>query len=81
MPITDASKQLSILSNGAIPDLMTSFKNGMSDENFLGGLRESVELDSPFAKALAQAGMLGANGIADALNAAAAIIGKRSKGL
>jgi len=81
VPITDASKQLSILSNGAIPDLMTSFKNGMSDENFLGGLRESVELDSPFAKALAQAGMLGANGIAEALDAAAAIIGKRSKGL
>jgi hypothetical protein len=60
---------------------MNGFKNGMSDENFLGGLRESVELDSPFAKALAQAGMLGANGIGDALNAAAAIIGKRSEGL
>ncbi len=81
VPITDASKQLSILSKGAIPDLMNSFKNGMSDENFLGGLRQSVELDSPFAKALAQAGMLGANGIGDALNAAAAIIGERSKGL
>ena len=81
VPITDASKQLSVLSKGAIPDLMNSFKNGMSDENFMGALRESVELDSPFAKALAQAGMLGANGIGDALNAAAAIIGKRSKGL
>lgn len=81
VPITDASKQLSVLSKGAIPDLMNGFKNGMSDENFLGGLRESVNLDSPFAKALAQAGMLGANGIGDALNAAAAIIGKRSKGL
>ena len=81
VPITDASKQLSVLSKGAIPDLMNSFKNGMSDENFLGGLRESVSLDSPFAKALAQAGMLGANGIGDALNAAAAIIGARSKGL
>ena len=81
VPITDASKQLSVLSKGAIPDLMNGFKNGMSDENFLGGLRESVNLDSPFAKALAQAGMLGANGIGDALNAAAAIIGKRSQGL
>ena len=81
VPITDASKQLSVLSKGAIPDLMNGFKNGMSDENFLGGLRESVQLDSPFAKALAQAGMLGANGIGDALNAAAAIIGKRSEGL
>jgi hypothetical protein len=81
VPITDASKQLSVLSQGAIPDLMNSFKNGMNDEDFLGGLRESVNIDSPFAKALAQAGMLGANGIGDALNAAAAIIGTRSKGL
>ena len=80
VPITDASKQLSILSKGAIPDLMTGFKD-MSDEDFLGGLRQSVELDSPFAKALAQAGMLGAEGIGDALNAAAAIIGERSKNI
>jgi len=81
VPITDASKQLSVLSQGAIPDLMNNFKNGMNDEDFLSGLRESVNIDSPFAKALAQAGMLGANGIGDALNAAAAIIGARSKGL
>ena len=82
VPITDASKQLSILSGGAIPELMNSFKNGaMSDEQFLGGLRESVDLNSPFAAALARAGMLGGQGIADALNAAAAIIGIASNNI
>jgi hypothetical protein len=81
VPITDASKQLSILSNGAIPDLMQSFKQGMASEDFLGGLRESVSLDSPFAKALAQAGMLGMGGVNEALNAAAAIVGVASTNL
>jgi hypothetical protein len=82
VPITDASKQLSILSGGAIPELMNSFKDGaMSDEQFLGGLRESVDLNSPFAAALARAGMLGGQGIADALNAAAAIIGIASNNI
>ena len=81
VPITDASKQLSVLSKGAIPDLMQSFKQGMASEDFLGALRESVSLDSPFAKALAQAGMLGMNGVNEALNAAAAIVGVASSNL
>jgi hypothetical protein len=81
VPISDASKQLSVLSKGAIPDLMQSFKQGMASEDFLGALRESVSLDSPFAKALAQAGMLGMSGVNDALNAAAAIVGVASTNL
>ena len=81
VPITDASKQLSVLSKGAIPDLMQSFKQGMASEDFLGALRESVSLDSPFAKALAQAGMLGMSGVNEALDAAAAIVGVASNNL
>ena len=80
VPITDASKQLSILSNGAIPDAMNSFKRGaIGFEEAIGRVRTSVSLDSPLAKALAQAGLLGSMpGAIEAIQAVAEVIGKQS---
>lgn len=82
VPISEASKQLTVLSQGAVPDLMNSFnRGGINSEALIGGLREAFDLNSPLAKALAQAGMLGMDGINDALNAAAAITGVASTNL
>ena len=82
VPISEASKQLTVLSQGAVPDLMNSFnRGGINSEALIGGLREAFDLNSPLAKALAQAGILGMDGINDALNAAAAITGVASNNL
>ena len=83
VPITDASKQLSILSNGAIPDAMNSFKRGaIGFEEAIGRVRTAVSLDSPLAKAIAQAGMLGGMpGAIEALQAVAEVVGKQSENI
>ena len=82
VPISEASRQMTILSKGAVPDLMNSFnRGGINSEALIGGLREAFDLNSPLAKALAQAGMLGMEGVNEALNAAAAITGTASNNL
>jgi hypothetical protein len=82
VPISEASRQMTILSKGAVPDLMNSFnRGGINSEALIGGLREAFDLNSPLAKALAQAGMLGMDGVNEALNAAAAITGTASNNL
>ena len=71
VPITDVSKMLSVMSQGALPDLMTSFINGSTDigEFFNSARNLSNVLNTDTAKSFAQAGMLGLNGVQEAQDA------------
>ena len=71
VPITEATKMMSVLSNGSLPDLVNSFKNSsMSNEEFFNASRKATNvLNTDFAKSIAQAGMLGLPGADEALQA------------
>ena len=77
VPITDATKILSVLSQGTLPDLMNSFKAGqISQEEFFNSARQASNiLDTDFAKGLAQAGMVGLPGVDEALGGLAEMAG------
>jgi hypothetical protein len=77
VPVSDASKAMSVLSKGALPDLMNDLKNGnISLEDYYSAQRRITNvLNTKDAKALAQAGMLGQTGFIDALNAFATAAG------
>ena len=77
VPITDATKMLSVLSQGTLPDLMNSFKAGqITQEEFFNSARQASNiLDTDFAKGLAQAGMVGLPGVAEALGGLAEMAG------
>ena len=77
VPITDATKMLSVLSQGTLPDLMNSFKDGqMSQEEFFNSARAASNiLNTDFAKGIAQAGMIGLQGADEALAAIAQMAG------
>lgn len=70
VPITDASRALSVMSDGALPDLMQSFLNGNTSleefSNQASALSNIIGTDT--AKSFAQAGQLGAAGFSDALD-------------
>ena len=76
-PITDATKMLSVLSQGTLPDLMNSFKAGqITQEEFFNSARQASNiLDTDFAKGLAQAGMVGLPGVDEALGGLAEMAG------
>ena len=77
VPITDATKMLSVLSQGTLPDLMNSFKAGqITQEEFFNSARQASNiLDTDFAKGLAQAGMVGLPGVDEALGGLAEMAG------
>ena len=70
VPITDTSRALSVMSDGALPDLMQSFLNGNTSleefSNQASALSNIIGTDT--AKSFAQAGQMGAAGFADALD-------------
>ena len=70
VPITDTSRALSVMSDGALPDLMQSFLNGNTSleefSNQASALSNIIGTDT--AKSFAQAGQLGAAGFSDALD-------------
>jgi len=71
VPITDTSRALTVMSDGALPDLMQSFLNGNTSleefSNQASALSNIIGTDT--AKSFAQAGQLGAQGFSDALDA------------
>ncbi len=69
VPITEATKMMSVLSNGSLPDLVNTFKNSsMSNEEFFNATRKATNvLNTDFAKGIAQAGMVGLPGADEAL--------------
>ena len=77
VPITDTSKMMSVMSQGALPDLMQGFINGnVSMENFVNESRRiSNILNTDVAKSFAQAGMVGLPGVDEALAAFATAAG------
>ena len=77
VPITDATRMLSVLSQGTLPDLMNSFtRTKMSQEEFFNSARQASNiLDTDFAKSLAQAGMVGLPGVDEALGGLAEMAG------
>ena len=70
VPITDTSRALSVMSDGALPDLMQSFLNGNTSleefSNQASALSNIIGTDT--AKSFAQAGQMGAAGFSDALD-------------
>ena len=70
VPITDTSRALTVMSDGALPDLMQSFLNGNTSleefSNQASALSNIIGTDT--AKSFAQAGQLGAAGFSDALD-------------
>ena len=70
VPITDTSRALSVMSDGALPDLMQSFLNGNTSleefSNQASALSNIIGTDT--AKSFAQAGQLGAQGFSEALD-------------
>jgi hypothetical protein len=70
VPITDTSRALSVMSDGALPDLMQSFLNGNTSleefNNQASALSNIIGTDT--AKSFAQAGQMGAAGFSDALD-------------
>ena len=77
VPITDVSKMLTVISQGALPDLMKGFINGnTSMEDFVNESRKiSNILNTDVAKSFAQAGMIGLSGVDEALGAFATAAG------
>ena len=81
VPITDTSKMMSVLSQGALPDLMQGFVNGnVSMEEFVNKSRGISNLiNTDMAKSIAQAGMVGLSGADEALGAFATAAGNVSQ--
>jgi len=77
VPITDTTKMLSVISQGALPDLMQGFINGnVSMGDFVNESRKlSNILNTDVAKSFAQAGMVGLPGVDEALGAFAQAAG------
>ena len=77
VPITDTSRMLTVISKGALPDLMQGFINGnTSMEEFVNESRRiSNILNTDVAKSFAQAGMVGLPGVDEALGAFAQAAG------
>ena len=77
VPITDTSRMLTVISKGALPDLMQGFINGnTSMEEFVNESRKiSNILNTDVAKSFAQAGMVGLPGVDEALGAFAQAAG------
>ena len=77
VPITDTTKMLSVISQGALPDLMQGFINGnVSMGDFVNESRKlSNILNTDVAKSFAQAGMVGLPGVDEALGAFATAAG------
>ena len=77
VPITDTTKMLSVISQGALPDLMQGFINGnVSMGDFVNESRRlSNILNTDVAKSFAQAGMVGLPGVDEALGAFASAAG------
>ena len=70
VPITDTSRALTVMSDGALPDLMQSFLNGNTSleefSNQASALSNIIGTDT--AKSFAQAGQMGAAGFSEALD-------------
>ncbi len=81
VPITEATKMMSVLSNGSLPSLVNSFKNTqMSNEDFFNSARQASNvLNTDFAKSIAQAGMVGLPGADEALQTFAIAAGGVTK--
>ena len=81
VPITEATKMMSVLSNGSLPSLVNSFQNTkMSNEEFFNSARQASNvLNTDFAKSIAQAGMVGLPGADEALQAFAISAGGVTK--
>lgn len=81
VPITEATKMMSVLSNGALPSLVNSFKaTKMSNEEFFNSARQASNvLNTDFAKSIAQAGMVGLPGADEALQSFAIAAGGVTK--
>jgi hypothetical protein len=77
VPITDATKAMTVMSKNALPDLLNSFVQGsISQEEFFNQQRRlSNIIGTDTAKSFAQAGMLGAEGFTEALDAFAKAAG------
>jgi hypothetical protein len=77
VPITDTSRALTVMSDGALPDLMQSFLNGNTSleefSNQASALSNIIGTDT--AKSFAQAGQMGAAGFSDALDSFAQMAG------
>ena len=77
VPITDTTKMLSVMTKGALPDLMQSFINGTTSmEEFVTKSRGiSNIIGTGLSKSFAQAGMLGMSGVNEALSGIAIAAG------
>ena len=77
VPINDVSKIAAVASDGAFPDLIQSFVDGrISQEEFFNSARNlSNILNTDTAKALAQAGQFGLQGVQEFLDGAAQFAG------
>ena len=77
VPITDTSRALAVMSDGALPDLMKSFLDGNTSleefNNQASALSNIIGTDT--AKSFAQAGQLGAAGFSEALDSFAQMAG------
>lgn len=77
VPITDTSRALTVMSDGALPDLMKSFLDGNTSleefSNQASALSNFIGTDT--AKSFAQAGQMGAAGFSDALDSFAQMAG------
>ena len=81
VPITDTTKMLSVISKGALPDLMQSFINGTTSmEEFVSKSRDiSNIIGTGLSKSFAQAGMIGMSGVNEALSGFAIAAGNVSQ--
>jgi len=77
VPITDTSRALSVMSDGALPDLMQSFLNGNTSLEEFSNQASALSnvLGTDTAKSFAQAGQLGAAGFVEALDSFAQMAG------
>jgi len=77
VPITDTSRALTVMSDGALPDLMKSFLDGNTSLEEFSNQASALSniLGTDTAKSFAQAGQLGAAGFSEALDSFAQMAG------
>jgi len=77
VPITDTSRALAVMSDGALPDLMKSFLDGNTSLEEFSNQASALSniLGTDTAKSFAQAGQLGAAGFSEALDSFAQMAG------
>jgi hypothetical protein len=77
VPITDTSRALTVMSDGALPDLMKSFLDGNTSLEEFSNQASALSnvLGTDTAKSFAQAGQMGAAGFSEALDSFAQMAG------